>query len=409
MTSTSIRAAAVAALLASASVAGLSAPARAADATPKLTTAVAKALQDAQKADAAKDFPTALTALKAAQAVSGRTPYDDFMINQFVVQTDIGLNDMAGAAVAAEAAADYNAIPDAQKPAILHNALALSLNAKHYDKAVTYGKALMAMTPPPDAHTQEIIIQAYAFGGNYPAAIALAKKPVDAALAAGQKPTLDQINELFQAQAMAKDEAGAQATLQLRAASYNDPEDWERITDAILGTKGETDLDVIYLGRLLFASGANVTPQDATIVGQTASHLTFFGDALTAQQRGGTGFADPTARAAADKKTLPAQIAAGQKQGGQYNIKLAEALYSYGMYPEAEAAARLAQTKGGATDPTEVPMVLAMSLAGQGKYADAVPIFASVKAGSPATPRIASLWADFSKMKASPAAPAAAK
>jgi len=341
--------------------------------------------------------------------VPNRTPYDDFMINQFLMQTDLGLNDNAGAAAAAEAAADYNAIPDAQKSGIVHNALALSLMVKQYDKAVIYAKQLEGMTPPPDARTQSYMIQAYAFGGNYPAAIALAKKPVDAALAAGQKPTLDQINQLFQAQAMAKDEAGAQATLQLRAATYNDPDDWARITDAILGTKGETDLDLIYLGRLLFATGAKVTPQDATIVGQTASHLTFFGDALTAQQRGGTGFGDPTARAAADKKTMPAQIAAGQKQGGQYNIKLAEALYSYGMYPEAEAAARLAQSKGGATDPTEVPMVLGMSLAAQGKYADAVPIFASVKGGSPATPRVASLWADFSKMKAAPPAAAAAQ
>ena len=44
----------------------------------------------------------------------------------------------------------------------------------------------------------------------------------------------------------------------------------------------------------------------------------------------------------------------------------------------------------------------------KGKYADAAPIFASVKGGSPATPRVASLWADFSKMKAAPPAAAAA-
>ncbi len=49
---------------------------------------------------------------------------------------------------------------------------------------------------------------------------------------------------------------------------------------------------------------------------------------------------------AADRKSIPQQITAGAKQGGEYNVKLAQALYGYGMYAEAETAARLAKTKG---------------------------------------------------------------
>jgi hypothetical protein len=405
MTRSFPRAAAVAALLATAGAVALVGPASAADA-PKISREVAKNLQDAQKADQAKDYQAALEAIKKAQAVSDRTPYDDFMINQFLLQTDVGLNDMAGADTAAEALADYPSVPDAQKPAVYDNALALALNAKHYDKALKYAKAVQSLPTPPNARTQRMIIDAYAYGGDLAGATALAKKPVDAAVAAGQRPSLDDLNLLFQVQAMAKDEAGAEQTLQLRATSYNDPKDWGRLIDTVLGTKGETDLDIVYIGRLLFVCGAPITPQDATIIGQTASHLTFFGDALNAQQHGGTGFADPSARAAKDKTSMPQQIAAGQKQNGQYNIKLAEALYSYGMYPEAEAAARLAQQKGGVTDPTEPPMVIGMAQVGEGKFADAAATFATVKGGSPATPRIAGMWADYAKMKANPPPPA---
>jgi hypothetical protein len=401
MTRLSFRAASAAALLATVSLTALSISAFAADA-PKITRDVGKNLQDAQKADQAKDYKTALEAIQKAQAVSDRTPYDDYMINQFLLQTDVGLNDMQGADTAAEALAAYPDIPDAQKSATYHNALGLALNFKHYDKAMIYAKALQAMPTPPDARASQEIIEAYAYGGDVAGAAALAKKPVDAAVAAGQRPTQQDLNLLFQVQAMAKDEAGAEQTLLLRATSYNDPADWGRLIDTVLGTKGETDLDIIYIGRLLFVCGAPVTPQDATIIGQTASHLTFFGDALNAQQHGGTGFADPSARAAQDKKDMPKEIAAGQKQGGQYNVKLAEALYSYGMYPEAEAAARLAQQKGGATDPTEAPMVIGMAQVAQNKYADAATTFATVTSGSPATPRIAALWAAFAKMKANP-------
>ena len=223
-----------------------------------------------------------------------------------------------------------------------------------------------------------------------------------------ESPTMMRWETLISAQVKLKDEAGAEQTLEMRVAAYNDPEDWTQMIDITMGTKGLRDVDAVYLGRLLFATGAKVSSQDATIVGQTASKLTFFGDAVNAQQHGGTGFADPVARADADKKTIQAQIAAGQKQGGQYNVKLAEALYSYGMYPEAEAAARLAQTKGGATDPSEAPMVIGMAEVGQGKYTDAVASFGQVTGGSPATPRIARLWSDYAKIKASPPAPATA-
>ena len=158
---------------------------------------------------------------------------------------------------------------------------------------------------------------------------------------------------MLNAQVALKDEPGAEKTLEMLVANYNDPNDWQQILDVAFSTKGLRDVDAIWLGRLLFLSGATVSSSDATMIGSTASHLTFFGDAQVAQNHGGTGFPDANASADKDKKTIAAQIAAGQKQSGQYNAKLAEALYSYGMYPEAEAAARLAIQKGGATDASE--------------------------------------------------------
>src|SRR5262249_52195436 len=154
-----------------------------------------------------------------------------------------------------------------------------------------------------------------------------------------------------------KDQAGAQKTLELLVADYNEPGDWQQMIDVTMGTQGLRDLDSVWLGRLLFLSGATVSPTDASLIGATASHLTFYGDAQVAQSHGGNGFPDANAAANKDKATIQQQIAAESKQNGQYAVKLAEALYSYGMYPEAEAAARLAMQKGGAADASEAPMV----------------------------------------------------
>ena len=77
------------------------------------------------------------------------------------------------------------------------------------------------------------------------------------------------------------------------------------------------------------------------------------------------------------------------------------------MYPEAETIAKLAISKGGATDPTEAPMVLGQSLLAQGKYDDAVAAFGQVQGGGPATARITRLWVALANIKKNPPQPAA--
>ena len=59
------------------------------------------------------------------------------------------------------------------------------------------------------------------------------------------------------------------------------------------------------------------------IAGPTASGKSALAVRM-AQQHGGKDFADPTAKADADKKTIQAQIAAVPKQNGNYAAKLAD-------------------------------------------------------------------------------------
>ena len=125
------------------------------------------------------------------------------------------------------------------------------------------------------------------------------------------------------------------------------------------------------------------------------------------RQHGGTGYPDPTPAPMPTRRPCPQQIAAeAPSRAAHYNAKLAEALYSYGMYPEAEAAAQLAITKGGThRSHPKRPMVLGQALVAQGKYDDAIAAFGKVTGGGPATPRIARLWVDYAKVKKNPPAP----
>jgi hypothetical protein len=378
-----------------------------AQAADKLSSAVQAKLAAVQKAANAKDYATAKADLNDANQIADRTPADNYAIAQFSMSIDYSMKDIPGAATAAQAMADSPAQPDADKAKNAQNAMILSLQAKQYDKALPYAKTLAA-TNPTDPGTRDAIVQAYYFGNDFADAQAAAQKEVDAAVAAHQTPSRNTLEMLQNAQVKAKDEAGAEKTLEMSVAYYNDPSDWSQIIDVAISSKGVRDLDEVWLGRLLFLSGATVSSADASLIGSVASHLTFFGDAQVAQQHGGTGFPDANAAANKDKATMTAQIAAGQKQNGNYNAKIAEALYSYGMYPEAEAAARLAIQKGGAVDPSEPPMVLAQSLIAQGKYDEGIATLGQVTGGGPATPRIVRLWVDYANVKKNPPAGATA-
>jgi hypothetical protein len=405
MTSKSVRAALTAAFLL-----GGASLAYAADkpAAPKITPSVAKSLSAAQAANNKKDYPTALVAIEEAKKVDGRTPYDNIMINRFAMAVHIGMGDLAAADVDAEGAADTDAaeIPDADKAAVYKPAMQLALNAKHYDKAAKYAKLLGATTPPPDAATEATMAQAMYLGGDYAGATALAQKNLEAAKAAGKTPARNDLDIIMSSQVKQKDEAGAEMTLESLVQYYNTPEDWGQILGVTLGTKGMSETDYIYVGRLMLASGAKFSANDAQVIGATANKSALYGDAEAMSKAGGPA---PDARMAADKKSIDSQIALGAKQGAEYNVKTAEALYGYGMYAQAEKMARDAKAKGATKEPNEADMVIGMSLAAQGKYAEAATVFSGITATNPAKARVVRLWGYYAKNKAAPAAtPAAA-
>jgi tetratricopeptide (TPR) repeat protein len=406
MTSTSIRAALTAALLLGAATTAYAADDK--PKPPKLTPAVAKSLGEAQTANNKKDYPTALAAIDKAKAVDGRTAADNVMIGRFAMAVHIGMNDFVGADADAEAAADA-ALGDptatTEAAAVFKPAMQLALNSKHYDKAAKYAKAYQATNPP--AADMPLIAQAYYLGGDYDGATAIAQKNIDAAKAANAKPARNDLDIVMSAQVKKKDEAGAEATLEMLVQYYNDPADWGQILGVSMGGKGMTDIDYVYLGRLINATGAKVTSADVQLVGSTANKNALYGDAEAFQKMGGPA---PDPREAADKKSIPDQIkiSQGPKGSGEFDVKLGEALYGYGQYQDAINAAQLAKQKGGTKDAIEADMVIGQSQAALGQYDAAATTFAGVTAPNPARARVVRLWGYYARSKTSGATAAAA-
>jgi|GEM_PF-787723 len=379
-----------------------------AQAANTLSSEVRNALGTAQDAIAAKKWPDAIAAGKKGLAAS-KTDYEKFTSNQILANVYISSGDQAGADEPAEAAADVprDAIPAEYQQSTYYLAAALALNAKHNDKAIVYAKALQAINAT-DARSQDVIGRAYYASGD-PGAVAFFQKQIDTAAATGKAPSQNALQMLMAAQINAKDEAGAEKTMLQQVLYFNDKKDWEQIIDVTMSTNGVRDIDAVMLGRLLFVSGANISKENAQLIGETTQKMALYGDAQAAQAKGATLQLDAS-RVAADKASLPQQVQMAGGQNGLFSVKLAEAQYGYGMYAEAEASARLALSKGGA-DASEAQLLIGMSQVMAGKYADGIASLGQVKGGGPVTPHVADLWIAYAKIKGGlvPGAQAAAR
>ncbi len=379
---------------------------------PKVSPPVGKLLTGAKKLMEAKDFAGALVLIKQAQALPDQTPIDSYEINDFLAITAFNLNDHATADTAFEAMADLPAMPDAEKAGTLHNAALFATEAKHYDKAIKYGKALIAMGGPADAPVLGVLSQAYYFTNDFADAEAAALQSI-AATAPGAAPNRGALAIALSSELKQKKQDEAFKTLETIVTYYDESDQWAQLVDVSLGIKGIKDLDALNLYRLKLAAKGASAPDDYTVMAALALQNGYPVEAQSVLEAGiaagkvtntgkaGQQLADARARAAKDRATLSSfEAAAVKSPNGELDVKLAETLYGYGRYADAVTAARRGLGKGGAkTDANEANMVIGMSLAMQGNNTDALATFDNIKNGSPSVMRAQHLWSLYAGRK----------
>jgi hypothetical protein len=403
-----LRAALVACLMGTASIVALTAvstaPAIAKSSGPSVSTPVAKLLQPAQKLLEAKDFNGAMALIKQAQALPDQTPFDTYTINNFLGSASIGLSDYATADTAYEAMAESPALPDEDKASTLHNATLLAAQVKHYDKAIKYGTAYLALGGPLDTTIVATLSQAYFFTNDFANAEGMAQKAIDAT-PAGQAPPRNALEIKLSSQIKAKQNDAALATMEVIVTFYNDADDWGQVIDFGLGVKGLKDMEALHIYRLRLASHAHGQPGDYTLPANLCLQQNMSCPAesvmyLEAGNVGGGDLARARAAAARDRAVLPQFETVAKKGGGDLMLKLAESYYGYGRYADAEATARAALAKGGARmDANEAKMLIGEALIMQGKTADAVAAFNSLSNPSPGYAKAQHLWLLFANRK----------
>ncbi|MBV9571504.1 MAG: hypothetical protein JO056_09720 [Alphaproteobacteria bacterium] len=376
----------------------------------KVSKAVGTQLAAAATAFQNGNWQEALNQARAAQAVPDRTPFDDVEINVIMGQAAINLKDMATATAALEAAADSPAnteLDPPQRVSIYYNALQLANNAQHWQKVVTYAQVLEPAGKMDDIAYANTAV-AYYMLKDESHATQYAQKSIDTAKAAGKQPQENVLKLVMNSQ-MKSDPAAAERAFEALVMRTNAPADWGQLIGHAWGTKGMNDVLAMDLYRLMFITkslGAN----EAGLAGKLANQLRYYGDAVAILEGAGIKGADlNTARsnAAKEQGSISAEISAASKSSGQVALGIAEALYGYGRFADAEQLARGAAAKGKLKTPGEAELLVGMSQVRQGKNAEAVQTFSSVP-GNAAVQKVAHLWSMYAQIKQGGASPAAA-
>ncbi len=383
----------------------ITAPAAAADkpAAPKISKSIMKLVAAIEKANAAKDWATAIAKCNEALAIPDLTDYDKYILERFLGIAYLNLGDHASATTAVTAALMNPAIPPGDRTQLLRPALALQNEAGNYPKVLELGKIAIQDNSADDTVYGEMAAAAYNIK-DLPTAGIYAQKSIDLATAAGKMPVYAVYQVLVICQDKAKDRKGTIKTLEMMANGYGQPDDWRSLLDFSMeslpaGNKQAAALDFY---RLRLTVGATSTGPDYLAMVDVAQFSHSPGDVQRAIKAAVASGALTSAKAApflnkadADARRdeailAQAEATAAKGASAKADVNVAEAYFGYGRYSDVVRVTQLAIGKGG-DGVAQARLLLGMAQTMMGDETAAAQTLDSVS-GDGALTRAAQLW-----------------
>ncbi|WP_432770626.1 MAG: tetratricopeptide repeat protein [Sphingopyxis sp.] len=374
------------------------------------------ALKKMMDATTAKDGAALQTALTEGQGVATSNE-DKYLLAFYQLQLGILNKDQALQGQGLDAMLESGLTPGENARAYNYYSGSFAYNAKDYPKAIKRLEAAKAAGST-EANLSALLMDSYLQGGQIDQGWAIAKAGIDAARAAGAKPS----EELYVRPAQAFQKANRTNemldVLTMRVQDYPAPATWRNTLYIMLqqaaGDK-ELNLDIL---RLMRATGSMTERPEFLEYAALATEAGYPGEVVAVIKHGeakgvipkgdarfGPILETQTPRAASDATALAADAT---KPATLTNPKAArataDALVGNGDYAKAIPLYEAALSAGGAADPVvQYRLGVAQALAGQTDAA--VASLAKVQGNRQ---RLAQLWTVQAKAKAAPAAPAPA-
>jgi len=388
------------AMVSSLAVVTVLAPAPAYAQQAKVGKKVGEPLAAALEAGKKGQYSEALAKLKVADAVSGKTAFEQFQINETYGFVYLKQRNYAAAAAAYERSLKSGQLPAGQVNERVKQLTQLNFQTpRNLPKVIEYANQYLKATGGKDAAMQAMLGQAYQLSGNDKAAIAA----VQNAVRLSGRPEENWLRILLKSYGTLGDAKGVSDTTQTLVRMYPTQDNWRLLSSELRKQASGDDRTALNVYRLMTALDLMDKPElytDSAIIalqsGLPAEGVSIMEQGYTRkiftpkdEARAQRVLADARKKAAAQRPNLGKLTqAANSSKIGQDEVLLGEVLLSYGQAEQAAAAGKRALAKG--ANPDDVWMLIGRSQVQLKNSAEARKAFSEVKGAEAAS--VAKLW-----------------
>lgn len=374
----------------------------------KITTrAVAEPLKKAQDAMGKKQWDTALAEIKKAQAVTKKTPFEAYQIDEFLGYVLIQQKKYGEAAPVFERVLNSGMLPAEQVDERTKTVAQLYFQVKDYGKAAQWSKRWVDKHPG-DQEMGVLLAQSYYLLKDYKNAAATMSNVVSRAERAGRTPQENWLQIVMSSKFNLDDRDGIGEALKKLVRYHPKDEYWANLLD-IYRRKADGDRVTLGYYRLMNDVGALKDKGDYVEMAQLAIDAGVPGEAQYVVEKGvelGTlKSADKTEQGRYDRLLTSAKKLATEDQAslaqlskeaekatkGQPSVALGQAYLSYGKYQDAIKALTSGIAKGGLLDADEAHISLGIAYMKSNQKDLARKAFQAVKDASK-WEQLAELW-----------------
>ncbi len=381
----------------------------AAESENKITTKeVAIPLKKAQDAMSKQQWDTAVAEIEKARAVSNKTPFESYQIDEFLGYVLIQQKKFGQAAPVFARMLDSGFVPANQVDERTKTVAQLYFQVKDYPKASEWSKRWLAKNPN-DQDMGILLAQSYYLLKDYKNASTTMSGVVSRAERAGRSPQENWLQIVMSSEFNMENQAGVGDALKKLVRYYPKDEYWANLLD-IYRRKAEGDQMTLGYYRLMNDVGALKDKGDYVEMAQLALDAGVPGEAQHVVEKGVEAgilkSADKTEQGRYDRLLTSAKKLATEDQAslaqlsqeaqkasrGQPDVALGQAYLSYGKYAEAIEALKRGIGKGSLLDADEAQISLGIAYMKNGQKDLAREAFGAVKDASK-WEQLAELWA----------------
>ena len=372
----------------------------------KMSKQIAKPMDAAQKAIAARKWQEVLTRVREAEGTTGyiKSAFDQFYMNEFKGYAYHQLGQLNEAAREFEAGLASPCMAENKKPARYKALAGLYYQMRNYPKAIDFANRGLKVSQDPELMVT--LGQAYYQGGNNKEAVRVMNEVISIFEKKGSTPKEDTMLLVLTACQKANDNNCVTRLFEKLVVYYPKPDYWQNLLSALVQSD-LADEQKINVMRLQMKVGVMKKPSEYTEMAQIAMDQGLPGEAqlvleqafenkLFKEQREidkNTRLLNAAKKQVElDKAGLAAKEAAAKAAAtGDADVQLGAAYLGYGENEKALEALKRGVTKGKLTNADQAGILLGIANLRTNNKPEAAKAFRTVKT-DPTMTRIAKLW-----------------